>query len=100
MAALGDPLTLRIALLIARHSLAVMDIAAVLDVPQPRISHKLAKLRKYELVASEREGRRVYYRLVEPFATLLFNMEQQLFELRPELVRILRNDIERLGKPG
>ncbi len=41
------------------------DLTALFDISQPAVSQHLAALREVGLVASRREGRRVYYR-VEP----------------------------------
>lgn len=65
--ALGDPVRLRLFSLIASHEggeACVCDISDV-GVSQPTVSHHLKKLKEAGLLASERRGTWVYYR-VEP----------------------------------
>ncbi|MEU6754841.1 metalloregulator ArsR/SmtB family transcription factor [Streptomyces sp. NPDC046685] len=65
--ALGDPVRLRLFSKVASHpagEACVCDIADV-GVSQPTVSHHLKKLREAGLLASERRGTWVYYR-VEP----------------------------------
>lgn len=63
--ALGDPVRLRVFSLIASHQddeVCVCDIPDV-GVAQPTVSHHLKKLREAGLLASERRGTWVYYRV-------------------------------------
>ncbi|QIY69221.1 metalloregulator ArsR/SmtB family transcription factor [Streptomyces sp. RLB1-33] len=65
--ALGDPVRLRLFSLVASHEggeACVCDISDV-GVSQPTVSHHLKKLKEAGLLASERRGTWVYYR-VEP----------------------------------
>ncbi|MDK1474420.1 metalloregulator ArsR/SmtB family transcription factor [Streptomyces sp. 549] len=65
--ALGDPVRLRLFSAVASHEggeACVCDISDV-GVSQPTVSHHLKKLREAGLLASERRGTWVYYR-VEP----------------------------------
>ncbi|MFD9077150.1 ArsR/SmtB family transcription factor [Streptomyces lasiicapitis] len=65
--ALGDPVRLRLFSLVASHEVGdacVCDISDVGD-SQPTVSHHLKKLKEAGLLASERRGTWVYYR-VEP----------------------------------
>lgn len=65
--ALGDPVRLRLFSRVASHpqgEACVCDISDV-GVSQPTVSHHLKKLRDVGLLASERRGTWVYYR-VEP----------------------------------
>ncbi|MEU5636604.1 ArsR/SmtB family transcription factor [Streptomyces rishiriensis] len=65
--ALGDPVRLRLFSAVASHEggeACVCDIPDV-GVSQPTVSHHLKKLREAGLLASERRGTWVYYR-VEP----------------------------------
>ena len=68
---IGDDVTYRIGLLLSRYALSVKEIGEAIGLPQPRISHKLAKLRKYGCVNHERQGQRVIYRFREPCRTVL-----------------------------
>lgn len=75
--ALGDPVRLRLFSKVASHpggEACVCDIQDV-GVSQPTVSHHLKKLREAGLLASERRGTWVYYR-VEP--SVLAGMAQLL----------------------
>jgi ArsR family transcriptional regulator len=65
--ALGDPVRLRLASLIAARDggeVCVCDLTSAFDLTQPTISHHLRVLREAGLIDSERRGTWVYYRLV------------------------------------
>ncbi|MFY2860185.1 ArsR/SmtB family transcription factor [Mycobacterium sp. THU-M104] len=65
--ALGDPVRLRLVSLIASHpggEACVCDISATIDLSQPTISHHLKVLRSAGLLASQRRGTWVYYRVI------------------------------------
>jgi ArsR family transcriptional regulator len=65
--ALADPARLRLMSLIASHEGAeacVCDVSVGLDLSQPTISHHLKVLRTAGLLAAERRGSWVYYRVV------------------------------------
>ncbi|GHE93235.1 hypothetical protein GCM10018785_68990 [Streptomyces longispororuber] len=69
--ALGDPVRLRLLSLIASRAggeVCVCELTPAFDLAQPTISHHLKLLRQAGLIASERRGTWVYYRLV-PEAT-------------------------------
>ncbi|QPG05510.1 metalloregulator ArsR/SmtB family transcription factor [Salinimonas marina] len=61
---LADDTRLKILmLLVGRPELCVCDFIDALALSQPKISRHLADLRKCDLVAGERQGKWVYYRL-------------------------------------
>ena len=60
---LGDPSRLRLLALLKEEELSVAELQQVLHLSQPTISNHLAVLRKTEMVASRREGQRIYYAL-------------------------------------
>ena len=61
---LADDTRLKTLLLISRAGeLCVCDIQEALELSQPKVSRHLAELRKCELVADERRGKWVHYRL-------------------------------------
>lgn len=69
--ALGDPVRLRLLSMIALHQggeVCVCELTPAFDLSQPTISHHLKLLREAGLIASERRGTWVYYRLL-PEAT-------------------------------
>ena len=68
--ALGDPARLQLLALIGSHEggeACVCELSGVFDLSGPTISHHLKVLREAGLVAGERRGTWVYYR-VEPDA--------------------------------
>ncbi|WP_440106750.1 ArsR/SmtB family transcription factor [Streptosporangium sp. H16] len=65
--ALSDPVRLRILSIVASYAggeACVCDITDAFNVSQPTISHHLKVLKEVGLLASERRGSWVYYRLV------------------------------------
>lgn len=62
--ALADPTRLRcMVLLVNHHELCVCELTHTLDLPQPKVSHHLAALRRAGLVSDRKAGLWVYYRL-------------------------------------
>ena len=65
--ALADPVRLRLLSLIGGQSTGeacVCDLTGAFDLTQPTISHHLKVLREAGLIASERRGTWVYYRML------------------------------------
>lgn len=60
---LSDETRLRIIVLLYKQKLCVCDICNVLDLPQPKVSKHLAKLRDNGLVEDNRKEQFVYYSL-------------------------------------
>ena len=78
--ALGDPVRLRLATLIAdRDEVCVCDLAPWFTVSGPTLSHHLKVLRQAGIVESHRRGTWVYYR-IRPRAVA--SMARVLAELR------------------
>ena len=64
--AMGDPVRLRLLSLIASHEggeACVCDLSEVFDLTGPTISHHLKVLREAGLIAGERRGTWIYYRV-------------------------------------
>ena len=61
--ALGEPVRLRILVLLLNGERCVCDLMAVLDLPQSTISRHLAYLKNAGWVEGERRGTWMYYRL-------------------------------------
>lgn len=61
--ALGDPTRLRIAAALAREELCVCDLAVLVGLSQPTVSHSLRTLRQLRLVRFRKAGKVVYYAL-------------------------------------
>jgi ArsR family transcriptional regulator len=65
--ALSDPVRLRLFSIVASHrggEVCVCDLSAGIAVSQPTISHHLKMLKTAGLLASERRGSWVYYRVI------------------------------------
>ena len=71
---LSDPTRLKIlhALLITKE-LCVCDLAAIADLSVSAVSHQLRLLRDRNLVKARRDGRMVYYSLVDQHVTDLMD---------------------------
>jgi ArsR family transcriptional regulator, arsenate/arsenite/antimonite-responsive transcriptional repressor len=62
--ALSDPTRLRcLSLLVSADELCVCELTYALGLPQPRVSHHLAALRRTALVSDRKVGLWIYYRL-------------------------------------
>jgi ArsR family transcriptional regulator len=60
--AFSDPLRADVLRLLARDSYGVLEIAHILDVSQPALSHHLKILARAGLVATRRDGNSIFYR--------------------------------------
>ena len=61
---LSDPTRLAIVFLVKQHEeLCVCDIQSLIDQSQPKVSRHLAELRTAGLLAADKRGKWVYYRL-------------------------------------
>jgi SAM-dependent methyltransferase len=60
---LGDETRLRVLALLQHHELAVGEIQKILGIGQSTLSSQLALLKEQDLVASRKEGQKVFYRL-------------------------------------
>lgn len=60
---LSDENRLRMILLLYQEELCVCQLSGILNLPQPRISQNLSKLRDLQLVRDERKEKFVYYTL-------------------------------------
>jgi ArsR family transcriptional regulator len=71
--ALADPTRVRIIGLLAHAELCVGDLARILEMTQPAISHQLRVLRNLRIVRGRKEGRHVYYTLMDEHIHDLFD---------------------------
>lgn len=76
--ALGDPKRLLILYTLAEGPRYVTALAEELGMPQPTVSRHLNTLRQKHLVAAEREGAAVVYRLVEPRIILVLDTMREI----------------------
>ena len=71
--ALSDPTRIRIVGLLAHTELCVGDLCLVLGMSQPAVSHHLRLLRALRLVAARKEGKHVFYSLLDDHVHQLFH---------------------------
>ena len=69
--AVADPTRLRLLSALSTGELCVCDLAAVVGTSESAVSHQLRLLRAHRLVAFRKEGRIVYYRLLDHHVTVL-----------------------------
>ena len=68
---LADETRLRMMVLLYQEDLCVCQLSGILDVPQPRISQNLSKLRDLQLVVDERKEKYVFYSLKKENETMI-----------------------------
>ena len=79
---LSDPTRVRIFWLLSHQEECVINIAAMLDMSSPAVSHHLRSLTEAGLLSSRRDGKEVYYSLSDtPQAKLLHHAIDALFEI-------------------
>lgn len=64
-AVLAQPRRLEIVSLLREHELTVSQIYSMLDLPQANISQHLMYLRKHAIIQARREGKQVFYSLID-----------------------------------
>jgi ArsR family transcriptional regulator len=88
--ALADETRLRVLKLLTRGELCVCEIAAALDLEQPRLSFHLRILKKAGIVADRRQERWIVYRLNEAdlfIRFLLLAIEERMPPMQARLDR-------------
>lgn len=79
---LGDPTRVRIFWLLSHREECVINIAALLEMSSPAVSHHLRALKASGLIVSRREGKEVYYRAADTAqARLLHQMIERVMEI-------------------
>jgi ArsR family transcriptional regulator len=68
----ADPSRLKIINALLLNEMCVCDVAALMDMTQPAVSHHLKVLRQTELVKYRREGKVVYYSLNDEHVVNIF----------------------------
>ena len=69
---LNDPTRLKIINALLISEMCVCDIAALMEMTQPTISHHLKIMRQSELIKYRRDGKIVYYSLDDEHISVLF----------------------------
>ena len=79
---LSDPVRVRIFWFLSHREECVINIAAMMDMSSPAVSHHLKSLLDSGLIMSRRDGKEVYYRAAETRqAELLHHMIEDLVEI-------------------
>ena len=78
--ALADETRTKILYLLAAEELCVCDLAAILDLSLPAVSHHLRLLKTMRLVKYRREGKNVYYSLADEHVLQLIRVAQEHYE--------------------
>ncbi|MBQ9661687.1 MAG: metalloregulator ArsR/SmtB family transcription factor [Oscillospiraceae bacterium] len=90
---LSDPTRLRIFWMLCHCEECVINIAALMDMSSPAISHHLRSLRDTGLIVSRREGKEVFYRASDSeVAQLLHHMIEQTMSITCPEEAILLSD--------
>lgn len=76
---LGDETRTKILYLLAHRQLCVCDMAAVLEISLPAVSHHLRLLKALRLVKYLRDGKMVYYSLADDHIINLIREAQEHF---------------------
>lgn len=77
---LADETRTKILYLLSCQELCVCDLADTLDMSMPAVSHHLRLLRVMRMVKYRREGKMVYYSLVDDHVVQLITLAQVHFE--------------------
>lgn len=79
---LGDPNRIRIFWLLCHCEECVINIAAMLDMSSPAVSHHLRTLRNTGLIVSHRDGKEVFYQATDTETSkLLHHMIEQVMKI-------------------
>lgn len=79
---LGDPTRVRIFWLLSHHEECVINIAAMMEMSSPAVSHHLRSLTDSGLLISRRHGKEVYYRAADTEeGRLLHEIVEQVMEM-------------------
>ena len=91
---LSDDTRLRMLLLLYQQDLCVCEISCILNVPQPRVSKNLSKLRDLNLVTDDRKEKFVFYSLKRDNLLLMKTLDHIISQIDqyPEI----KSDTDRL----
>ena len=77
--ALADETRTRILYLLSKQELCVCDIAHLMEMSLPAVSHHLRLLKMMRLVRTRREGKQVFYALDDDHVLTLIRVAQEHF---------------------
>ena len=73
----GDPTRLRLLCALLCHEMCVCDLCCLLGMRQSAISHQLRTLRQARLVKSRKEGKTVYYSIMDEHVSGIIEQMQR-----------------------
>jgi len=76
---LADPTRAKLLYALAREELCVCDLSEITGLAMPTVSHHLRKLKERRLVEARREGKVMFYRLVDDDVRLLLRLTTMVF---------------------
>lgn len=80
---LGDPTRIRIFWLLCHCEECVTNIAAILNMTSPAVSHHLRVLRDCDLISATRAGKEVYYKVSgNTQSELMHEMIEQIMDIK------------------
>lgn len=77
--ALGNEDRLLLLCQLAQGEMCVSDLEETLDIRQPTLSQQLGVLRNEGLVATRRDGKRIYYSVADPNALKVLELLYRLY---------------------
>lgn len=78
--ALGEETRTRIVYLLSLHEVCVHDIASIMEMSLPAVSHHLRLLKLMRLVKHRRDGRHVYYSLDDEHILQLIRVAKEHYQ--------------------
>ena len=77
----GDPSRLRIVNALIEDELCVHEIAQLMGMSQPAVSHQLRQLKQAHVVQSRREGKHIFYSMKDKHVIKIFRICQDHIQL-------------------
>jgi len=72
----GDPSRLKIINALIEEELCVYEIAELMEMTQPAVSHQLRQLKQAHVVQSRRDGKHIFYSLTDEHVIQIFRICQ------------------------
>lgn len=88
LSTLGNPVRLQILLAVGRGEACVCHLESLLELRQAYISQQLMTLRAEKIITSRREGKYIYYRLVDPDILGIIQSAAELVGLPKDSIEI------------
>lgn len=85
--ALAHPHRLRMVQMLLQSDFAVGELAEACGIPSPMASEHLRLMQRCGFLASEKRGRRVYYRVAEPHLSDILGCIESRFGTQPRPVK-------------